>query len=252
MCAPLTVCTLHQREGGGIPNEKIQIVYNGIDSERYAPSESASEVRRKYALPVDGQVVGMIAGLRRWKAQDMLLKSAAIVLEKAPDTVFVLAGDGPEQERLEELADQLGVTANVRFLGRVENVPELLAALNVSVLSSVHEAFPLSLLESMAASLPLVATDVGSVCEIVEDGVNGFLVPSGDHEKFAEAILRVVTDPDLARRLGASGRKKLESQFTLGRMVGRCEALFMEWSKDALHPTSRPGNEHTAGHVPSA
>ena len=87
-----------------------------------------------------------------------------------------------------KLAEELGVDTNVRFLGRVEDVPEFLAALDVSVLSSVHEAFPLSLLESMAASIPMVATDVGSVSEIVEDGVNGFLVPSGDHEKFAAAI----------------------------------------------------------------
>ena len=229
----------------GIPKEKIQIVYNGIDCDRYAPSEDAREMRRKYGLPLDGQVVGMIAGLRRWKGHDMFLKSAAVVLKQSPSTVFVLAGDGPEQERLESLADELGVAANVRFLGRVENVPELLAALDVSVLSSVHEAFPLSLLESMSASLPMVATDVGSVCEIVEDGVNGYLVPSGDHEKFAAAILRLVQDPELARRLGASGRKKLENQFTLGRMVGRCEALFTEWSRDTCCARSRLETEHS-------
>jgi hypothetical protein len=181
----------------------------------------------------------------------MFLKAAAIVVKQSPSTVFVLAGDGPEQERLEDLADELGVAANVHFLGRVENVPELLAALDVSVLSSVHEAFPLSLLESMSASLPMVATDVGSVCEIVEDGVNGFLVPSGDHEKFAAAILRLVTDPELARRLGASGRKKLENQFTLGRMVGRCESLFTEWSREARCTRSRQANEHSTDRVPS-
>ncbi len=222
-----------------IPAEKISIVYNGIDCDRYESDADASLVRQKYDLPIDGTVIGMIAGLRRWKAHDMLLRAAVPVLEESPDTVFVLAGDGPERERLEQLAKDLGVDTNVRFLGRVEDVPELLAALDASVLSSMHEAFPLSLLESMAASIPLVATDVGSVSEIVEDGVNGFLVPSGAEAAFADAILRLVRDPELARRLGANGRKKLEAQFTLRRMVSSCEALFSEWWED-LQPITGP------------
>ncbi len=221
------------QEVKGIPSEKISIIYNGIDSKRYSSGGDAQAARRKYGLPADCQIVGMIAGLRPWKGHGMLLKSAAIILQHAPDTVFVIAGDGTERERLEKLADELGVASQVRFLGRVHNVPELLAALNVSVLSSEHEAFPLSLLESMAASLPMVATDVGSVSEIVEDGVNGFLVPSGDHEKFAAAILRLVQDPELARRYGAAGRMKLQEHFTLDRMVSRCESLFTKWFVDS-------------------
>jgi glycosyltransferase involved in cell wall biosynthesis len=234
----------------GIPRDKISIVYNGIDDDRYNLKRPAAEVRSKYGLPAKGQVVAMIAGLRRWKSHGMLLRAAVTVLRQAPDTVFVLAGDGPERERLERLATELGIDSNVHFLGRVENVPELLAAVDVSVLSSVHEAFPLSLLESMAASIPMVATDVGSVSEIVEDGVNGFLVESGAEAAFADGILRLVREPELARRLGANGRKKLEAHFTLRQMVSSCEALFSEWWEE-LQPTTGPRTVNgDRAHVP--
>src|SRR5262249_23704131 len=130
----------------------------------------------------------------------------------------------------------LNLMERVRFLGMVEDVPTLLKALDLSVLSSAHEALPLSLLESMAATRPVVATDVGSVSEIVEDGVNGFLVSPGAPDQLAQAMLRVLKDPELGRRLGEAGRNKVERQYTVERMVHRYESLFIEWVSRGEHP----------------
>jgi glycosyltransferase involved in cell wall biosynthesis len=176
----------------------------------------------------------------------MFLKAAALTLQEAPHTFFVIAGDGPERNKLEQLARELGIVDQVRFLGVVANVPAILKTVDVSVLSSVHEALPLTLLEAMAAARPVVATDVGSVCEIVEDGVNGFLVPSGATEQFAQAVLRLLRDPDLARRFGQAGRKKVEQKFTVERMVSRCEALFTEWI-DSTGPLPTTVANHSTG-----
>jgi glycosyltransferase involved in cell wall biosynthesis len=180
----------------------------------------------------------------------MFLKAAALTLQEAPRTYFVLAGDGPERRKLEHLARELGIVDRVRFLGVVANVPAILKTVDVSVLSSVHEALPLTLLEAMAAARPVVTTDVGSVCEIVEDGVNGFVVPSGATEQFAQAILRLLRDPELARRFGQAGRHKVEQKFAVERMVRRCEALFAEWVASS-GPSPTTVAEHSRGSRPN-
>ncbi len=218
-----------------IPEPKIAVIYNGIDLRKFTQTIDVQKVRGSLFIPDGAHVVGIVAGLRRWKSHDVFLTAAAIVRREAPDTYFVIAGDGRERGRLEKMARELNLTDHVRFLGVVDNVPTLLNAFDLSVLSSVHEAFPITLLEAMAAARPVVATDVGSVSEIVEDGVNGFLVPPRAPEQLAQAMLRVLKQPELGRQFGEAGRKKVEQRFTVGPMVRRYESLFIEWTK----PTKR-------------
>ena len=219
-----------------IPASKIAVAYNGIDLRKFAHAGRARQVRLSLQIPDGAHVVGIVAGLRRWKAHDVFLTAATSVVREAPDTYFVIAGDGPERNKLEKMARDLYLTDRVRFLGIVDDVPTLLQAIDLSVLSSISEAFPLALLESMAATRPVVATDVGSVSEIVEDGVNGFLVSPGAPDQLAQAMLRVLKDPELGRRLGAAGRKKVEQQYTVERMVHRYESLFIEWMSRGERP----------------
>ncbi len=239
-----------------IPARKIDVAYNGVDLRQFSAPVDRDTARAALQIPPGAQVVGIVAGLRRWKAHDMFLRAAAKVLAQMPDTFFILAGDGPERGRLEEMAQHLGIQHRVRFLGVVQNVPALLPAFDLSALSSIHEALPITLLEAMAAQRPIVATDVGSVAEIVEDGVNGFLAPSGDADRFAAGMMRLLNDPELARRFGIAGRKKVEQNFTVQRMVARYETLFTEWvdagrrSAPAAHEgqdmwTPRPTNMRT-------
>lgn len=212
-----------------IPGKKISVVYNGVEPERFTTEVDVAAIRAELQVPDDAHVVGIVAGLRRWKAHDMFLNAAQAVLLELPNTYFIIVGDGPDRQRLEEMAQQLNIEDHVRFLGVVANVSQLLRVFDVSTLSSIHEALPITLLEAMAAERPVVATDVGSVCEIVEDGVTGFLTPSGDADRFAQSILRILKDPALGRAFGLAGRQKIEKQFTVERMVHQYETLFTKW-----------------------
>lgn len=213
-----------------IPAPKISVIYNAVDLRKFAHAVDVRALKRTLNVPDDAQVVGIVAGLRPWKAHDVFLTAAAEVLQKAPDTYFVIAGDGSERDNLEKMALDLRISDRVRFLGVVDNVPTLLRAFDLSVLSSYHEAFPISLLESMAAARPIVATDVGSVSELVEDGVNGYLVPPRAPRQLARAMMRILRDPQLGKRIGEAGRKRVEKQYTVERMVSRSESLMLEWA----------------------
>jgi glycosyltransferase involved in cell wall biosynthesis len=212
-----------------IPPRKIAVVYNGIDLHSFDRPVDTREVRRGLRIPDSARVVGVVANLWPWKTHDVFLQSAEALLRTSlVDTYFVIAGDGPERDNLEKMAQDLGIADHVRFLGTVDDVPALLRSIDLSVLSSAHEVFPLALLESMAARCPVVATDVGSVSEIVEDGVTGLLVPPGTPDQLAEAMLRVLMDPELAAKLGDEGRTRVERKFTVERMVSRNESILRE------------------------
>jgi glycosyltransferase involved in cell wall biosynthesis len=233
---------LHKKylmEDKQLSESKISVVYNGIDLSKFARPVDGRQIRRELQIPEGAQVVGMVAGLRRWKSHDVLFNAAVEILRERPETYFLLAGDGPERDRLERLARELNLTDRVRFLGVVADVPALLRAFDVTALSSAHEAFPLSLLESMAVALPVVATDVGSVSEIVDDGVTGLLVPPARSHELAQAVLRLLRDPALGQRFGEAGRRKVEQNFTVERMARRCESLFLDWASAARGSRSK-------------
>ena len=212
--------------------EKISVVHNGVNLEAFEHPVSVTEARQQFDLPPQVPLVGIVAGLRKWKSHDMFLRAASKVRERRPETMFVIAGDGTERPYLEGLAKELGLSEHLRFLGIVTEIPTLLQAMDVCALSSMHEAFPLTLLEAMAARRPVVATNVGSVADIVDDGVTGFLTPFGAVDEFADAILKLVQNPTMATQFGIAGRKKVESMFTVELMVERAETLFRQWKLD--------------------
>jgi len=222
-----------------IPAHKIAVIYNGVDLRRFSHPVDMRAVRRSLQIPDGAGVVGIVANLWPWKAHDVFLRAAAALLREIPDTYFVIAGDGPERKKLEKMAQSLDVTDHVRFLGTVDDVPALLKSVDLSVLTSVSEAFPLALLESMAAARPVVATNVGSVPEIVADGLTGFLVPPGAPDQLAQAMLRVLRDSELARKLGEEGRKRVEQRFTVERMISRTESLLLELVNSTEHSRRR-------------
>jgi glycosyltransferase involved in cell wall biosynthesis len=150
-----------------------------------------------------------------------------------PDLRVVIAGgpfneDTAEGDRLAALARELGVTEQVIFLGFRDDVPDVLRSLDVAVLCSDREASPLAVLEYMAAGLPLVATRVGGIPEIVEDQVTGVLVQPGDHRGLATAIAHLIDSPEDARRMGAAARERRQAEFSIDAVVRRVETLYLE------------------------
>ena len=200
----------------GVPARKIAVITNGIDRDGFARVPSRWNARR----------VVMVANLRPGKGHDVLIAAAASVLRRFPDAAFDIVGDGPLMEPLKMLARDRAVDRATTFYGHREDIPDLLAEGGMLVLPSQSEALPNAVLEAMAAGLPVVASDVGGVGELVVDGRTGWLVPAGDAASLAERICRLMADPGLAGAFGAAGRAAIGSRYTFDRMVGAFERLY--------------------------
>lgn len=199
----------------GIPETRIQVLWNGIDLARFA-----------FTGPDPNGPALIVARLSPEKDLTTLLRAAALVTRFDPGFRLDIAGDGPCRGDLQALAQVLGIEENVRFLGLVQDIPTLLSRASLFVLSSITEGVSLTLLEAMARGLPVVATRVGGNPEVVSDGVTGMLVPSGDPDALATAILRLRRDSSLARQMGFAGRARVERDFDIRAMVASYEALY--------------------------
>jgi glycosyltransferase involved in cell wall biosynthesis len=166
--------------------------------------------------------------LRPEKAHAVLL-NAAVAIRKTNDRVrYLIVGDGPERANLETLSRSLGLSDIVTFAGGRNDIPEILSALDLFVLCSDTEAFPVSILEAMAMERPVVSTDVGSVSEAVVHGTTGLLVPPGRPEALASAICELLADPARRREMGVAGRRRVQDHFSVESMVGQYQDLFAE------------------------
>lgn len=209
-----------------VPERKIVVIPNGIDVGAFSAARDArDEVRSDLGIAPDRTVVSIVAQLRPEKNHSMFLRAAREVLGRGARVTFLVVGDGVERPRLERLARELGIERDVRFLGTRSDVPAVMAASDVGVLCSFGEAFPLSVLEFMAAGRPVVSTEVGSVDEIVLPGETGFLVPRDDAAALAVKLERLITDDGERKRLGDAAKRRVEEHFTIERMVERTEAL---------------------------
>lgn len=213
----------------------IRYVPNGIPP--MAPVQH--DVRAELGIPADAPVVGSVGQLRPEKAFDLLIRAARILRGDHPDLRVLIAGEGPERPRLEELVRELGLTDTVRLLGLRRDVPDVLAAFDVAVCCSPAEGSPLSVMEYMAAGVAVAATRVGGIPDLVSDGVHGTLVEPGNARVLARAIDGLLADPAKRREMGNAGRERQAREFDLGVMVERIEDLYVE-----LHRRStrlRPG-----------
>jgi L-malate glycosyltransferase len=200
-----------------VPVKKIAIVPNGVDFDRLLPRVVRGRLRK----------VVVVANLRHEKGHDVLIDAAARVLRRFPDASFNLVGSGPEYERLRALAQTRGVSHAVTFLGHREDVPAHLADADIFVLPSRTEAFPNAVLEAMATGLPVVASAVGGLLELVEDGRNGLLVRSGDPVALADGLCRLMADSALAAHLGDAARDAVRARYSFTRMVNGFEQIYL-------------------------
>jgi len=206
-----------------IAPQKVRFVPNGIDGRTPTPGR---DIRRELGVDPDAPVVGTVAALRAEKRLDVLLRAAAQLVPRWPRLRVVIAGEGAERPRLEALAAELGLGGTLLLLGARSDVPDVLQALDVAVVSSDFEGSPLSVMEYMEAGLPVVATAVGGLPQMIDDGVHGVLVPRRDPAALAEAIGGLLADPQRRRELGAAGRRRRRAEFDLDVMVARVEQLY--------------------------
>lgn len=205
----------------GVPGERIATIHNGIDAAKFLIGEDRWGMRARLGLGREQPLIGIVARLDAIKNHASLLRAMPRVVQAHPDAELLIIGDGPLRANLERQTAELDLGRNVRFLGMRDDVPELLAALDVVVLCSLSEGLSLTLLEESAAGNPMVATDVGGNPEIIADGKTGLLVPVGDDTALADAINRLLADPERAHAIGQAARLQFMREFTLARMVSR-------------------------------
>ena len=221
-------------EQEGIDPSRIRVLDNGIDLDRFA--NPASAAARRAGAP---RRVGVVANLRPVKGLDVFLRAAALVVRDYPDVQFPIAGEGPERARLEALAAELDLTDRVQLLGLVGDVPSFLADLDVVVQSSLSEGLSNAVIESMAAGRPVVATAVGANPNLIQDGINGLLVPPGDHERLAEAIKSLLRHPNDAAKMGDCAVKSATKRFSWSSAARAYQELCHQLSGPQFMPPSK-------------
>ncbi len=204
----------------GVPEAKTVTVHEGIDVGRVAAAPPAN-LHEELFLPHGAPIVGNVAALVPHKGQRHLVEAAALVIRQVPDARFVIAGEGELRPSLERLIKDRRLEKHVLLAGFRPDVLSLHKAFDLFVMSSVTEGLGTSLLDAMAAGKPIVATSTGGIPEVVSDGLNGYLVPPRDHEAMAAAIVRLLRDAELRRRLGSAGLARVREQFSAERMVER-------------------------------
>ena len=213
-----------------ISAEKIEVIYNGLDLERLKPkSTDRKEICAEFGLPINENIrfITLVANLRHdVKNQPMFLRVAKKVTEKFPNAHFILAGEGDLREGLENLARVLQITENTHFIGRCTKIPELLLVSFAGVLTSFHEGFSNSILEYMAAKLPVIATNVGGASEAIIENETGFLVESDDDKMMANRLIELLQDEKKAQQFGEKGAKITEETFSLAAQLKNVSELY--------------------------
>ena len=209
---------------------RFAIVPNGIDLSRFSGPVRPCALRREDGIPAAAPLLGVVARLEPEKGHRHLIDAMPAILAGVPDAWLAVIGEGSEADALRAQARALGptVAGRIVFTGRRDDVSAVTADLTVAVLPSLREAQGISLLEAMARRVPVVASDVGGIPEVVTDGVDGLLVPAGNAAALAEAITGLVRDASLARRLGEAGRRTVEERFSIDAQVRRIQAVYDE------------------------
>lgn len=208
------------------PTVEIRTIYNFIDEKRYVPLESET-LKSELGIREDEKVIIHISNFRKVKNIPDVVKSFQLVLQSM-DAKLLLVGEGPEKNQIEKLVAELNLEGNVIFTGKRDDLTELLSISDLMFHLSEKEAFGLVLLEAMACGVPAVATDMGGIPEVVEDGVNGFIVPYGDVEIVAQKGLQLLQDAGLQAIFKENGLQTVREKFNSEKIVEAYEQLYYE------------------------
>lgn len=209
------------------PREKFAVIRLGIElDERTHPDRSRAETRRQIGVAPERFLVGWVGRMTAVKRVPDVLEGFRRLRESGVDAVLCLVGDGPDREEIEGQASALGVIRHTLFVGYQDHVGSWYDAFDVLVLPSASEGTPVVAIEALAAGCPVVATRVGGVPDVVEDGITGYLVEPRDTEALADRLERLARDPELRRRLGDAGKERVLTRYAVERLVADTDALY--------------------------
>jgi len=223
------------REWYGYPERKVELIYNGVDTDVFRVPADRSDVKAQLGFDRDRPVVGMVARLDPEKGHRYFFEAIKRLVENY-DVQWVVVGSGRGEERVLQQAHEAGIYERVEFLGMRRDLPELLAAFDVYVLPSMKEGFPITTLNAMAAGCAVVVSDYPANLEAVEDGVNGCIVPMRDGRALAAAIASLLDSPSLRERIGGAARDRVEAEFSMKRQVQRIADYYERlWSRSVMN-----------------
>jgi len=214
--------------GIGIAASQLNFIPHGVDTDVFKPQRNGpGRLHQRFGIADGAPVVGFVGRLSPEKAPDVFLRMALGLHERSPQTRFVVLGDGPMRRQLEGFVRQFDLTAAIHFAGMQDDMPTLLNELDIVVSTSHSEAMPLSLMEAMACALPVVATRVGGVPDLIQHGVTGWLAGDGDYEGLAVQVLELLEDADRRALAGQCGRQRAIEHFSLAASLRATEQLLI-------------------------
>jgi glycosyltransferase involved in cell wall biosynthesis len=222
--------TKNEMVAAGIPPALVSVIHNAIDTDTWSPRHATAALREELGLEQAGPVLGYVGRIMPEKDLETWLRAAALVAQQYPATRFVLVGEGRDGDtlgQLQRLATELGIAEQVHFPGYRAHLLPVYGSFDLFVLSSRREGLPNSILEAMAVGLPVVTTDVAGTSELVLHGHTGYVVPQGDVDRLAHAMVTLVADKQLRQRMGQAGRERIEREFSFTHRLQRIEELYV-------------------------
>jgi glycosyltransferase involved in cell wall biosynthesis len=221
--------------GHGVPAEKVIRIYNGIEVDHYLPQDqkgSRAKIRNEFNIDADTLLIGSVGRLVWQKGFGYLVRAIPEILKTFSRTKILLVGDGPLCDELEALAEKLNVEEHIIFTGFRDDIKDILSAIDVLVVPSLLEGFPMITLEGMAMAKPIIATRIDGIKEQIVDGESGILIPPRDPNAIADAIIRLGKDKNFAQNLGLEARRRVEERFTVEKMVAETERVYQSLFKE--------------------
>lgn len=219
--------------GGCLENKIVHIPY-GIDIDKFRPNPEGLSIRQELGISPQTSLVGMVSRFHPWKGHKYFLDSAKIILGKKSDTKFLIVGDicfdehKKYREEIYQLVEKLGLSDKVIFTGTRVDIEKVYNALDIFVLPSLREPFGIVVLEAQACQVPVVATDVGGVSEVFLNNKSGLLVSPGDSNALAEAVIHLLNNKEMARKMGAAGREWVKSVYSKDAMAKKTQNLYID------------------------
>jgi len=207
-------------------------IYNGIDLKKFSPDTYNRNLRKEWKISEAVPLIGSIGRLVWEKGFEFLINAAPGVLRAVPDAKFLIVGEGPLKEQLIVKSEQLNVRDRIVFAGFRNDIKEIIAALDLLVIPSLSEGFPMVILEAMAMEKPIIASCINGIIEQITDGENGVLVSPKDHNALTKSILKLIQDKELSKKLGIAARKKVEQEFSVEKMVAETEKVYLSIVQD--------------------
>ena len=211
--------------GIGVADKYITI-YDGIEIDRFKVNFDIEGKKQEFGIKPDDLVVGVVSKLWEGKGHKQILEAAKNVINKVPNVKFLFVGEGYLRGELEALTQQLGLSDYVIFTGFRTDIPEVTATFDIAILASFFEGLGRVLLEAMVLNKAVIATRVGGIVDVVDDGKTGILVPPGDSTAFAEAMITLLSDEEIRMGMGRAGREKIDAKFSAKTMVDQIEKVY--------------------------